>query len=377
MKPIICFIVSAPITAKSFLDNHFSVLSDKFDIILVANLNDNSLPVYSNKYLFKIKHIPIKRKINLFHDIKALILLILFLKSEKISTVITFTPKASLLGIFASFFSGIKKRILFFTGQVWHTKNWYVKPFFILIDKMVVFFSTDTIVDGYSQRNFLIKNNIINDENSIVIGKGTISGVDINQFKPNPSLRLKLRNAFNFSNNDIVFLFLGRLNKDKGIYDLLNAFILLDDPNVKLLIVGQDEENIIEAAEKKFMNKNISFIGPTITPFDIMQVCDVFCLPSHREAFGLSIIEASSCAKAIICSDTYGLEKTVIDNVTGLKHITNDILSLTNKMKLLIKDNELRIKLGENGRKYVVENFSSDLMTKLWLEYFTKLLLTH
>ncbi len=75
MKPKICFIVSSPLTSKAFLENHFKVLSLKFELILVANFSDRDNPKYFNEYLSEIKHIPIQRKINLINDIKSLFLL--------------------------------------------------------------------------------------------------------------------------------------------------------------------------------------------------------------------------------------------------------------------------------------------------------------
>ena len=370
MKPKICFIVSSPLTAKSFLEKHFILLSQKFDITLIANLIDDELIKYKNPYLFETKHIRIKRKINIFFDIVSFIELFFYLNSRKFAAIITLTPKASLLGILTAYLSRIPKRIQIFTGQVWHTKGILFKFFYILIDKITIYLSTQSIVDGNPQLNFLISNNIINKDKSITIGKGTIGGVDINKFKPDQIIRKKLRSEFNFSDKDIVFLYLGRLNKDKGIFDLLNAFMLLTQINIKLLIVGPDEENINYIVKSKYNSSKIIIQGPTDLAHEIMQVCDIFCLPSHREAFGLSIIEASSCEKAIICSDTYGLADTIVENITGLKHITKDINSLSNKMSILIEDNDLRERLGKNGRKYVVDNFSSNLITNLWLDYF-------
>lgn len=123
---------------------------------------------------------------------------------------------------------------------------------------------------------------------------------------------------------------------------MLDAFSLLNKNNLKLLVVGPDEENIYDDIKLKYDLKNIILYGPTFESQNLLQVCDIFCLPSHREAFGLSIIEASSCEKAILCSDTYGLQFTIIDKITGLRHITHDVNSIYEKMKLLSVDANLR-----------------------------------
>ena len=375
MRKKICFIVSTPYTAKSFLESHFERLSNQYEVYLAANLNDLELPNYSNAYLQEIKHIPIHRKINLKEDLKALFLLAKYLRKNKFDAITTFTPKAGLIGVMSGKLAKTKHRIHFFTGQVWHTKKGVFKFFLILLDKLVVSLSTSVLVDGQPQQEFLILNNIITKNNSLVLGKGTISGIDLAKFSTNDQTRGSLRKLLNYEENDIVFMFLGRLNKDKGIFDLVKAFdqLAADYSDVKLLIVGPDEENVTEQLSKKSKEK-YHIYGSTDCPEKIMQVCDVFCLPSHREAFGLSIIEASACQKAIICSDTYGLQDTIVDNVTGMRHITNDVNSLHQKMKYLVDNPSMRIEMGINGRKYVEAFFSKQKITNLWLEYYNSLL---
>lgn len=375
MRKKICFIVSTPYTAKAFLENHFESLSKQYEVYLVANLNDLELPNYSNQYLHEIKHIPINRKINLIEDLKALFLLTKYLRQNKFDAITTFTPKAGLIGIVSGKLSKTKHRIHFFTGQVWHTKKGFIKKLLIFLDKLVVSLSTNVLVDGRPQQEFLIQNNIITKKNSLVLGKGTISGIDLAKFSPNLQVRQELRMLLNYEDSDIVFMFLGRLNKDKGIFDLVKAFDKLADvySNVKLLIVGPDEENIIELLSQKSKDK-YHIYGLTDNPEKIMQVCDVFCLPSHREAFGLSVIEASACQKPIICSDTYGLQDTIVDNVTGLRHITYDLNSLYEKMKYLYENFSERLAMGVKGREYTETFFSKQKTTALWLEYYNSLL---
>lgn len=376
MKKKICFIVSTPYTAKAFLENHFEVLSKDYDVFLVANLDDPEIKNYSNGYLQEVKHMPIYRKISLLKDIKALFLLIRYLNKSNFDVTTTFTPKAGLIGILASKIVGVKKRVYFFTGQVWHTKKGVFKKFLMTLDKFVVALSTDIIVDGQPQRNFLIENKIIKPNRSIVLGKGTISGIDISRFSLKNEIREKIRSELNYSQEDFVFMFLGRLNTDKGIMDLVQAFKKINAkyPEAKLLVIGPDEENISAKIIAELDRGTYILYGSTDKPENLMQVGDVFCLPSHREAFGLSIIEASACGRPILCSDTYGLKDTIIENVTGLRHKAHDVDSIYKQMEVLIKDSALRQNLGINGRKYVEEHFSKNILTGLWLKYYNSLL---
>ena len=373
MKKKICFVVSAPITAKAFLIKHFEYLSKEFDITLVANFEtqaDFEVPFVKNT-----KHIAIHRSINPLKDFLALIQLYFFFKKESFQVVHSVTPKAGLLAMTAAWVSRIPIRIHIFTGQVWHTQSGFKRQFLKFLDRLLVVFTTHILVDGQSQRQFLITNKIITDKNSKVLGKGSISGVDVQKFNPSSEIRNLYRKQLNFQNNDVVFAFLGRMNTDKGILDLAKAFQKLhaDFPNVKLLLIGFDEENMQEKI-RQIQTENIIYFGPTPKPQEVLQAADVFCLPSYREGFGTSVIEASLLELPIICSDTYGLAETIIENKTGLRHEVKNVAQLYNQMKLLVQNEETRTVLGKNGRQYVLEHFSADEISLQWLAFYKDIL---
>lgn len=377
VKKTICFIVATPLTANSFLLKHFEYLSKHFDIYLVANFEENDSIGFSSPYVKEIKHIGIQRNISFLKDIKVLFSLRKYLSTMQFDAVQTVTPKAALLGILAAKMAHIKIRIHIFTGQVWYTKQGFFRKLLLKIDCLIVYCSTHILVDGESQRKFLIENKIISAHNSQVLGKGSISGVDTNRFVPNQIIREQYRNEFYLS-DEVVFLFLGRLNKDKGILDLAKAFSRLNKKfiNCKLVLVGPDEENLQpQIREICSDDQSVIFYGTTRKPEEVLQMGDVFCLPSYREGFGTSVIEASLLELPIICSDTYGLMETIVDNTTGLRHEVGNIESLYVQMETLMLDQNLRRNLGKNGREFVLENFSSDAISQKWVSYYINLLL--
>ena len=375
MRKKICFVVSSPITAKAFLINHIKALSVFYDVYLIANFENQSTDFFNNLPLKEIKNISIARDIHLFQDLKALLELRSYLKKMRFDAVHTVTPKAGLLGILAARLSGVKNRIHIFTGQVWHTKKGVFRSLLMFLDRFIVWNATHILVDGESQRQFLIKNKIVSDYNSFVLGKGSISGVDVTRFLPNNDEKKAIRNELGISEGHVVYMFLGRMNIDKGIRELAQAFEKLNIKysNVKLLLVGDDEENMIPYIKKTvtFLD-NVIFYGITPSPEKLLQACDVYCLPSYREGFGTSIIEASLMEKPIICSDTYGLMGTIVENQTGLRHKTADVNSLFIQMEKLVQNNELRNNLGKEGRKYVMNNFDSKLISEKWVEFYKK-----
>lgn len=376
MKKKICFIVSTPFTAKAFLLKHFEVLSVKYDIFLVANFDGFDLSEFENIPV-TIKHIPIVRSIHVIKDLKALFLLKSYLGKMQFNAIHSVTPKAGLIAMLAGKLGGVKNRIHIFTGQVWHTKKGVFKIILMFLDRIISKCATIVLVDGHSQRNFLIEHNIIKKEHSFVIGKGSISGVDLEKFVPTIDVKHEMRKQLNYSDKDVVFMFLGRMNLDKGILDLAVAFQKLHSEftNAKLLLVGPDEENLTPKINEIIQdNSAVIFTGHTNNPISYLQAADVFCMPSYREGFGTSVIEASLMKLPIICSDTYGLFDTIIDKNTGLRHKVANSDSIYEAMKTLYLDENLRIVYGENGSNYVINNFSAHSISMQWLSFYTNLL---
>jgi len=369
----ICFVVASPITAQAFLKNHINELAKVYDVYLVANFEGYDKSILRDFYIKDLKHIVIARDIKLNKDIRALLSLKNYFKKMNFDVVHTVTPKAGLLGIFGARLANVKKRIHIFTGQVWHTKTGAFKKMLMWLDRFIVWNATDILVDGESQRQFLIKNKIVSVTNSFVLGKGSISGVDTNRFEPNESVKIEIRKELGITKNEVVYMFLGRMNVDKGINELANAFNKLQKKhsNIRLLLVGGDEKNMTSMIKEKVENiEVVVFYGVTPRPERLLQACDVFCLPSYREGFGTSVIEASLLGKPIICSDTYGLTETIIENKTGLRHKVADVDSLFLQMEKLVNNKELREELGKAGRTYVLENFSAELISEKWLGFY-------
>lgn len=376
-KKSVCFVVATPFTVQAFLKNHIKELSVFYDVSLVANFENFDKSILNGLPLKELKHIDIERDINLFKDVSALFQLVKYLKSNKFDAVHTFTPKAGLLGTLAANLGGIKNRIHIFTGQVWHTKTGLFRKLLMTLDKFIVWNATNILVDGESQRQFLVENKVVKDNKSVVLGKGSISGVDIERFAPNERIEHEIRAELGIKSEEVVYMFLGRMNRDKGIVELAEAFNRLRNKyaNVRLLLVGGDEGQMTSVVQQKVKDiESVIFYGLTPTPERLLLACDVFCLPSYREGFGTSVIEASSMGKPVICSDTYGLMETIIENKTGLRHKVADIESLYAQMEKLVNDKTYRNSLGNGGREYVLENFSAAIISKKWVEFYKKIM---
>lgn len=370
----ICIVVSTPMTVKAFLLKHIEVLSKDYQITVVSNSNLDIANEYKIKCLSK--NIPIDRKINFLEDIKSVILLYKFLKKENFNLVLSVSPKAGLISSISSFLARIENRIHFFTGQVWATKRGVFRFILKSVDKLIATLNTNNLIDSPSQKEFLIREKVIQDEKSTVLLQGSISGVDVNKFSFSEEIRLELKNKYKIENSDIVFMFIGRLNTDKGIFDLVRAFdkLLKEYENVKLFLIGPDEENIENQICEFLKFKNVIRIDYVSNPQEILNIADVLVLPSYREGFGTIVIEAASMGIPCIASDIYGLNDAIVNNETGLLHKVKDVYDMIEKYEYLIENKNKIKEYGVNAKVRVYNNFKDEQLSNELKKYIDKFL---
>lgn len=360
-------------TVNAFLKDQVLALSTKYKVSIAANTKNSDL-LEEIKNRSEVMPVCIERKISLWQDIKAFFRLFYLLAIKKFNAVHSVTPKAGLLAMSAGFFAGIPVRIHTFTGQIWATRSGLTRFFLKTLDRILAAFATHILVDSNSQRSFLVEQGVVSEAKSRVLAKGSISGVDVTRFCPDLKGRADLRSYFSIKPDDIVFLYLGRLNKDKGVSDLAVSFsrICVIYDNIHLLIVGPDEENIKPHVAElcKTCLDRLHFVEYTNEPENYMSCADILCLPSYREGFGSVIIEAASTSIPSIASRIYGITDAVEDGVTGLLHDAGDIKQLINAMKKLIEDPELRRAMGETARIRARRDFSKEVVTSALLDYY-------
>ena len=371
LRPKLCIIVSVPIVARFFLVNHIAALNKKYDVSLITNMSIHSNLLTDVLNNVEFHHVSIQRKISVYRDFIALFDLIKIFKQQKYDIVYSISPKAGILSMFSSWVLGIPTRVHTFTGQVWLTSKGFERALLKFIDKLIFYFSTYSLVDSHSQYDFLISNRVISNSKSKVLLNGSISGVDAKRFHPDRNIRDHIRSKLLLNNSEVVFLFVGRMNKEKGVIDLINAFsnILTAIESATLLLVGPDEDNI-----KKYIStlpnryrEFIKTIDYTTSPEEYMMASDILCLPSHREGFGSVIIEAAACGIPAIGSRIYGITDAIYHDVTGL--LINNEKELQDVMLKLALDKNLRLLLGNNARKRALSDFSQEKVVDAFVNF--------
>ncbi len=370
-KPKIFFVATVEFAINAFLFCHLKSLSKYFDITVIVNTNN---PLFLKKQGLNIRVISldISRKINFLKDLLCLVKLLLILSKERPTSIQSITPKAGLLSMLAGFFTAIPLRIHTFTGQVWVNKTGFKKLFFKLMDKLIGNLSTVNLIDSFSQRDFLISQNIFSSKKAIVFGSGSVSGVNLNKFKFSKKIYSKVRNQLSIPDNAFVFIYLGRLNRDKGVLDLASAFAKIQHKKAFLLIVGPDEGDFVR--EIKIINAHkfsqLRFVGFTSKPENFLAASDVLCLPSYREGFGNVIIEAAAIGIPAIASNIYGISDAILNKQTGLLHSPKDIGAIFRAMKYFINNPKIVQSYGRSAKERVSNEFDAKVMTKYWLDFY-------
>ncbi|MDO8343844.1 MAG: glycosyltransferase [Cellvibrio sp.] len=371
MKKKICFVVSSAMTVNAFLQQPIRSLSEYYDVYIALNLKPGE-SLHGLEDLVTVLPVGIERKASPWRDLVTLWQLVRLFRLYRFNLIHSVTPKAGLLGMMAAFLSGVDIRIHTFTGQVWVTRCGLVRWMLKSIDRLIALLATRTLVDSASQRQFLLDEGVLDQAFSDVLAQGSISGVYVSRFKPDAEARSRIRNELRIPDDDTIFLFLGRLNRDKGVLDLASAFAGLDDGRTHLLVVGPDEGQLRQQIQQITSGcaERVHFVEFTTRPEEYMAASDVLCLPSYREGFGSVVIEAAAAGIPAIGSRIYGVVDAIAENYSGLLFEARDVFALRTCLSVLANDRPRRIQLGRQAYQRALAEFSSERLASAWLEFY-------
>lgn len=358
----LCFVTTSPMTISAFLRPHLLGLSSKYDVTVVTNLNGFPVSTFGLPEI-RFRNLDLRRDISPIADFFAFVKLCRILRQSDFAAVVTVTPKAGLLGSLSSAFAKVPVRIHWFTGQVWANKRFPLRHIMKLADRVILTAATSALVDGFSQRDFLVQQKVGRAESFKVLLNGSISGVDCVRFTPNLAKRTEMRLKLGLKGDVFTVIFLGRLKREKGVLELATAFTQMDiSLDSSLLFVGPDEDRVTEFIKTKLeqAERRVTFVPHTDFPEDYLVASDVMCLPSTREGFGTSVIEASAVGLPVAVSDIYGLRDSVLEGKTGVVFPSGSISAMSQALGDLANAPDLRIKLGSEGVKFAREKFAQD-----------------
>ncbi|MGZ3790553.1 MAG: glycosyltransferase [Bacteriovorax sp.] len=379
MKKIkIARVVTVPITFLHILNLLDFLSSDeRFELHIICG-KDYYLDEFRARYPHVTFHIiEIAREINIIQDFKALAQLMFLYLRENFDIVHSHTPKAGVVSALAAFMARIPIRLHTFTGQVWITLTGAKRFLLIALDRLIGLLNTHNYADSLGQKNILLEYKIGKEKGLSVLHKGSFGGINTERFNPDrlkeqiKALRMELFPQFNGK----VLIYLGRLNKEKGLQELSVAFFALKKKySLKLLLVGPQEsdenQDFIKLVENLKADSDVISINFTSTPEHYLGIADIFCFPSYREGFGTVALEAASMGIPVVASNIYGLSDAVEDGKTGLLFESKNAGDLMLKLESLITDPELSEKLGAQGRERVKKDFAEQILTQKMVEEY-------
>ena len=376
-KEKICWVVASPLTIRFFLMGHIVMLANEYDLTVITYIDD---PGFLANLGVPIRVIPvtIERNVSLWRDLRALIKLAFIFKRERFGLVHSLSPKSGLLAMVAAWLVRVPIRIHTFQGEVWVTRKGLWRAFLKSLDKLMAMCASHLLVVSLSEKKFLIDQGVVPDGRLQMLANGSICGVDVERFRPDPVARREVRAAYGIAGEELVILYVGRLTKDKGLLDLADAFrqLAAKHADVRLLVVGPDEEEMRSQMRDRCQSclSRLHFADYTGAPERYMAASDMLCLPSYREGFGLVLIEAAATGIPTIGSRIYGISDAVVEAETGLLFKPGDVDELAEKIAVLIEEPLQRRVLGERGKERAKRDFSRELVLAEFSKYYRSVL---
>jgi glycosyltransferase involved in cell wall biosynthesis len=381
--PKLIRITTAPISLKVLLSGQMRFMQQNgFDVVMVSGDGKELDEVIKNE---DCRHhfIPMIRMMTPFADIRSLWLLYRFFKKEKPDIVHSHTPKAGLLSMLAAKFAGVKIRIHTVAGLRFITSKGFRRWLLIKMEKITGKAANHVWPNSVSLLNYIQKNKLVKKEKLEVIGKGSSNGIDLSRysvsFLNNEKLQA-IKKKLHYDDKLIYFLTVGRLVHDKGIDELVHAFINVYNNNklVRLILVGafEDEVDPVSDETKSFLQTHPGIIlaGWSDEVEYYLSVAYALVHPSYREGFPNVLLQAGAMNCPVICSGIDGNIDIVEHEKSGLIFEVKNEKDLYQKMELALH-NPAQIKQYAAQLLLKIEQyFNQPIVHQLLLQRYRDLL---
>lgn len=353
--------------AEAFFDGQYKYLSDNgFDIYLMAQENVNPERfIKRNNVSFRSINIP--RSISVAKDICSLRVIINAIREINPEIVVGHSPKGALLAMLAARVTNVRIRVYYRHGYIYTTMKGLKRSLFKLVEKIVSSLATDIVNVSPSIGKLAVEERINSDSKQRCLGAGTCGGIDaMTRFNPELidfEIKKCVSRRLKISKEDFVIGYCGRICKEKGIEELVGGFEMLKKRRkgrlLKLLLVGPyDDRDIISEQTRKRIESDHSIILTGYIKDDLQyyySLIDVFVLPSYREGFGMSVIEASAMELPVLVSKVHGCVDSIIEGITG-EYVGISPEAICDKLDSFISCPDI-VKYGKAGRQYVLHRY--------------------
>jgi len=322
--------------------------------------------------------IPMKREVFPLRDLVSFFRLYRVLRRLKPDLTEFSTPKAGLLGNIAARLAGVPKRVYMLRGLKLDTATGLKRRILLSAERTAAGFAQVVLCNSASLREEALALRIVAEEKLILLGMGSSNGVDTERFAPGPG---ELRATLGLSPDAFVVGFVGRLTRDKGIPELLEAFeaILAAEPRALLLLVGWFDaaEDALAPPLRRMINEHARirctvFVEDT-APYYLAM--DLMVLPTWREGFPNVVLEASASGIPVITTLCTGSRDAVVPEVTGLLIPPGYPAAIEEAVLKLLRDPERRSQMGVAARAWAIEHYGNNQVLERTAEFYKSLLL--
>lgn len=381
----IVHMTTIPHSLYVFFEGQFRFMKEAgFNMVAISSPGE-WLDAFSKRENTRVFGLAMTRKITPLKDIVTLFRLCRLLLYIKPEIVHVHTPKAGFLGIVAAWIVMIPVRIYHIHGFPFVTASGFKAKILKTTEVVACTLASEVLCVSNSLMKYAIDQKICSPKKIKTLLEGTINGVNANtKFNPEKFTendKIKIKKSFNINFDKLVLGFVGRIVKDKGIFELYKAWELIREEfqNVDLLIVGPMDSNqdyfTSEIVKTMSKDKRVHLPGMVEDIAPVYAAIDVLVLPTYREGFGLAAIEASAMNVPVVSSNIPGCIDAVVDGITGTLVPTHDVSALYEAIRQYLRDPMLRIEHGKAGRERVISSFSQDKMWAALRDEYNSLLL--
>lgn len=371
-------ITTIPLSLEKLLENQLRFMNAYYEVTAVSS-DGERLKAFGKQQGVKTHEIGLTRQITPLQDLKALWQLFWFLKKERPFIVHSHTPKAGTIGMLAAKLAGVPHRLHTVAGLPLLEATGNKRRLLNFVEKITYACATKVYPNSNGLKSIITAQNFCSPNKLKVIGNGSSNGIDVDFFSPqsiSETERANLKKQLGISEDDFVFVFVGRLVSDKGINELVAAFLRLsaENKNCKLLLVGPLEralDPLLPETEKAIeTTENILSVGyqNDVRPYFAVSDCLVF--PSYREGFPNVVLQAGAMGLPSVVSDINGCNEIIVSEENGIIIKPKSVEALYEAMKRVSEDKDLNIRLKNNTREMIVSRYQQQLVWEAILEEY-------
>lgn len=365
---------TVPESLKAFCSGLLRELQyeEGYDVLAISSFEDND-DEFGKQEGVRTISVSMERHISPFKDLKSLWKMWRVMRKEKPEIVHSMTPKAGLITMIASWLARVPVRIHTFTGLVFPTSTGIKRRILMATDWLTCACATNIIPEGDGVKTDLLNNNITSKPLN-VLGYGNIRGIDLNYYNP------ELYSSSYKDDNIFRFVLVGRIVGDKGINELVEAFIRLNytHPQTKLILVGPEEPELdpLRSETRAIIDKHpdIDAVGPQKDVRPFYAQADAFVFPSYREGFPNVVIEAGAMGLPSIVTDINGSREIIIEGENGVIVPPKNADALLKAMKRFVENRDEVKTMANNARSLIASRYEQTFVRQCLKDFYKKVI---